>query len=1588
MADIDNLNFQVILDDKKFNDKIRQMEKAAKDFNVSMSKLLDVSKTSQQWSQKDVDNNRRALQAKVDERRAQEKINREKIKTEGLQRKINAQINRATKGYQSQSRILRELKGYALGYLSIHGATQLLSSLVRVTGEYELQKTTLSAMLGDLNQAETILTQIKGLAIESPFTFGELSKYAKQLSAFSVPAKELYDTTKMLADVSAGLGVGMDRIVLAYGQIRSAAFLRGQEVRQLTEAGIPILEELSKQFTELEGRAVSAGEVFDKISARLVPFEMVAKVFEDMTSEGGKFYEMQSIQSETLRGRVLKLKDAYEIMLNEIGSKKSDKLKGALDSTMNLMKNWEKIGFILKTLIVTYGTYKATLASVWAYEKAMAGVELIRKWQRLNQMLIATTGSVNRLATAMKVFGITSKAAVGAALGAIAAIVTITITAIKNANALRKELESIVNTQVSSSDKMTDELSRLVDRLKEAKQGSQAYRDAISELNNKYGDYLPKIYSEADAYAEVKTAADAAAEAIRNKAQAQAFEKGTVAIEEKYGKGLTELAKGIENTLMFIDPDIPKKAAVEFVKTFKKTIQANDFDGDYVGAFESLYKSFFRKDNLESLLEIANGKIQGYSDRAKSLIEMYGEMIDTIAAEQRNLQEDLETRFGVSEFSSFEEMKRIMEIDEWYRKQQEDLKSLTTSQDEYNSALEKLEIKKLRKLIDAYNKLKRPDMAKEYQKQLEALTKTPEGWRGTVQAVLKEMGLKKNTSFGLWADEYTQSTNYVDEMIKRYKELKDEIKWVSPFDEEQTKRLKKNKEAIEAVAKALNIDIEALSATKGSKGKSQAQKDIETQIDLVKKLQDAYEKLSPYLNEQQMRDTLSNLFPAAKKEWLESFDFSSVLEKLADDLAKYDAEAAKRLKSSVAKDVAGSMAEAFKEIEAYKKMLDEWMGEDFNLAGKGVTLDINKIIRDLNNQYNQIDQKRLNALQLLKKTEIGDAEAIKEVRRILGEEMWNEYLIKGSDVIEELTRKEKQSARQVAEEKIRDKATSYMKELLESRNIDITDLGDKSTNQLRMLIGRMKDLQLELSKSMGDLAAQMLNNEFDKGQKAQWDMLAKVIEMLGLKIEDVGIELDKAIFENMKDGISVVSDLADEITRLGEAMDSSYIVRFGDDISNISDILSKLIPQTQKLQETLKADGVEFTKIMGKTKRGKEYTKSIESNTTFSELSDAAKGGIIAILATVATTVISEITDIITHAVSYQETLNNAMWEYNDALLEIKRNQYSGIFGTDDLALDAENVEILASAQEKYNETLEKFQEIKFQRYGDNWKKQSISDILGSAAEVQGWDLYLEDGELNIAALEAYYDAYSDRLSRKQKNLVKDLIESGNAVNDAAAQQAQYLTDLYSGVADTIADNMVNAFIESGDAAIDMGEIVSDTAKTMVADLIKSLYILPILKQYEDQALDIQKSTVLTPDEKAEAQLSLLDTALSQIAEQENVINETIERFADYLEPSESGTTDLGDGIKGITEDQANLLASYLNAIRADVSYSKALWERMDANLQRIADMFTSSPTLMEYQAQIAANTYDTAIATQEILSKLRSVITSDTGDASIRVHS
>lgn len=267
---------------------------------------------------------------------------------------------------------MRDLAIIATTYFGVHGVLNFLRSLVEVRGEFEKQKVALETLLQSREQANKLFNDIQSLAVKSPFQFKELISFTKQLAAYQVPTDELYDTNKRLADLSAGLGVEMSRLILAYGQVRSASVLRGQELRQFTEAGIPLVQALADKFSELEGRIVSTGEVFQRISTRDVPFQMVKDILWEMTDAGGAFYRMQEKQAETLAGKVSNLKDAYEIMLNQLGTQSQGVLNGTIDMLYNIINGYEGIVRAIKDLVVAYGTIR-----VVNWFKGMSGVDAL-----------------------------------------------------------------------------------------------------------------------------------------------------------------------------------------------------------------------------------------------------------------------------------------------------------------------------------------------------------------------------------------------------------------------------------------------------------------------------------------------------------------------------------------------------------------------------------------------------------------------------------------------------------------------------------------------------------------------------------------------------------------------------------------------------------------------------------------------------------------------------------------------------------------------------------------------------------------------------------------------------------------------------------------------------------------------------------------------------------------------------------------------------------------------------------------------------------------------------------------------------------
>lgn len=399
---------------------------------------------------------------------------------------VNAARQRAYRDeLGKQGTLLGRLKTLAGSYLSVFTAFRYIKSLVDVTGFFEQQQVALEGILGSASAATKAIGQLKQMALQSPKQFKDLVGDAKQLSAYGIEAQNLLPTVKQLADISVGLGVDMSRLVLAYGQVKSASVLRGQELRQFTEAGVPMVEKLAEKFTDLNGRLVTTGEVFDLISKRQVSFEMVADVLRDMTAEGGKFYNMQENISETLYGQVQKIKDLWTINLADTGSGISGVLMAGVKAIQLMIKESRTLLWMfgaagimvgVRALVNSFGAIKTQLGKIQT-----ATAQWIAQFK-------AAQGFAAKTAFSFKSIGKALISNVGiAALSVVAGLIA--RAAIKSRE-LRKELEKIDTSFAKDNAKYVQGFDSLIGKLSTLTEGTKKYNEALDTLKSNYSDYV------------------------------------------------------------------------------------------------------------------------------------------------------------------------------------------------------------------------------------------------------------------------------------------------------------------------------------------------------------------------------------------------------------------------------------------------------------------------------------------------------------------------------------------------------------------------------------------------------------------------------------------------------------------------------------------------------------------------------------------------------------------------------------------------------------------------------------------------------------------------------------------------------------------------------------------------------------------------------------------------------------------------------------------------------------------------------------------------------------------------------------------
>lgn len=556
--------------------------------------------------------------AQADEklRLSQERVRQSEERLILSQQRAAQQAKNTGKAFGEQERYLSNLIKKMAVYASFSYVGTFLTSVREVTAQFELQRVSLGAILQDANKGEQIFSQIKQFALKSPISILDLTKYTKQLAAYKIGYDELFDTTKRLADVSVGLGVDFQRIVLLYGQVRATGYLRASEVRQATEAGIPLVEELAAKLTKVNGELVTAADVMDMISKRAISFDMVKEVFTDMTSAGGAFYQMQEKQGNTLYGLWAKLGDAASVMYEQIGNTDivNEGMKEAIQMLTELMRNWKAVGLTAATSILpavaAMAAWKmatkalaksvatATSERIAAEAKlatAMKGTDIAAQNAARSSLAKAKADEAAAIAaqknataqSRLKMGFVSLGKTIASGLGIGIAVMLVTnliykfYEALTNFRKLKRELDSIYTETATLQDQSVRNFEFLADKAVHAAAGSKEQTDALQELNRTYRDILPQEALTIENLTKMKGKYDALTQSIREYVAEQQKQKAESAIMEYYGTKIRDAQMDVRERLY--DQDLSATEVGRFFAEFEKI--APKYGNNVWGAF-------------------------------------------------------------------------------------------------------------------------------------------------------------------------------------------------------------------------------------------------------------------------------------------------------------------------------------------------------------------------------------------------------------------------------------------------------------------------------------------------------------------------------------------------------------------------------------------------------------------------------------------------------------------------------------------------------------------------------------------------------------------------------------------------------------------------------------------------------------------------------------------------------------------------------------------------------------------------------------------------------------------------------------------
>lgn len=282
---------------------------------------------------------------------------------------------------QSIENVFNRIKSVASVAFAGFTAKEIISTLGTVRGEFQQFEIAFETMLGSGQKAKGMISDLANLAATTPFDMKGVVNGAKQLLAYGFAANEITDTMRRLGDVSAGLGLNLQDITWLYGTTMVQGRLFTRDLMQFTGRGIPLTEELAKQF------GVTKDKVSELVTAGKVGFPEVKKAIESLTNEGGKFGGLMEKQSHSITGQISNIQDTIEMAINDLGTQTEGLMNDALDITSKVIDHWKEIGEVILAAASAIGLYKAMAVSIAAFDTATTNAGYAAELSALESLL-------------------------------------------------------------------------------------------------------------------------------------------------------------------------------------------------------------------------------------------------------------------------------------------------------------------------------------------------------------------------------------------------------------------------------------------------------------------------------------------------------------------------------------------------------------------------------------------------------------------------------------------------------------------------------------------------------------------------------------------------------------------------------------------------------------------------------------------------------------------------------------------------------------------------------------------------------------------------------------------------------------------------------------------------------------------------------------------------------------------------------------------------------------------------------------------------------------------------------------------------